>query len=429
MNLLPRTVVSTIARFVLCSSAMLASLSAQTFHRVAGLTNTQGQNLAGLVQGNDGNFWGSATDGGKYGYGSIFKVTPNGKLTVVYNFCSKAGCVDGQYPLGSLIQPSDGNFYGVTNAGGAAGNGSVFKLTPAGVLTTLYSFCQTGYPNCSDGRSPAAGLVRASNGSLYGTTNTGGNLEPCGTVFKITAAGKFTSLHKFSDGTDGCYPLAPLVQATDGNLYGTTKGGSGAGTVFRITPSGTLTTIYNFCSLSGCADGADPEAGLIQGTDKNLYGTTNGQSVSYGTVFKITLDGVLTTLHTFCSVANCADGANPQSGLVQASDGNFYGTNDGLNGGTIFEITPGGTLTTLYTFCLQTGCLDGLFPDSLIFDTSNGTFYGTTHSGGLGGSCSGFGCGDVFSLNTGLPALVEDGASSAGTGGTVGSGPISTERW
>jgi uncharacterized repeat protein (TIGR03803 family) len=157
-----------------------------------------------------------------------------------------------------------------------------------------------------------AGLVEATNGSFYGTTQLGGIFND-GTVFKIASGGTLTTLHSF-DGADGSGPLAALVQASDGNLYGTTQqdGAYGGGTIFKITPAGKLTTLYNFCSLSNCTDGEYPEAGLMQAADGNLYGTTAGQpGVGYGNVFKISLAGTLTTLHDFCSVTNCADGAYP----------------------------------------------------------------------------------------------------------------------
>jgi uncharacterized repeat protein (TIGR03803 family) len=380
---------------------MLATLSAQTFHRMHAFDITDGQNPGGLVQGADGNLWGTTEFGGTAGYGTIFQITIRGKLTTIYSFCFQTLCADGSYPVGALIQSSDGNFYGATNAGGAAGYGSIFRLKPAGVLTTLYSFCAQRYPVCPDGYGPFAGLVRARNGNFYGTTENGG-ANNYGTVFSITASGTLTTLHSFNN-TDGAFPVAPLVEASDGNLYGTTSDGSGAGTIFRITPDGTLENLYTFCSLSGCADGEDPVAGLIEGSDGYLYGTTNGRTSGYGTVFKITLDGTLTTLHSFCSLG-CRDGAYPNSPVIQASDGNFYGTTSGYGargGGTVFEITSHGTLTTLYFFCQTKGCQDGDGPDALI-QATNGTFYGLTRTGGQFDACGGFGCGSVFSFATGL---------------------------
>src|SRR5208283_2780235 len=203
---------------------------------------------------------------------------------------------------------------------------------------------------------------------LYGTTEEGGaNCTPlgCGTVFKITPGGMLSTLHSF-DGTDGANPFTGLVQATNGDLYGTTgSGGKGYGTVFKITPSGTVTTLYSFCSQSNCTDGEHP-SGLVQATNGDLYGTTATGGVDWpygwGTVFKITPSGTLTTLYSFCSQSKCADGESPGAGLVQATNGDLYGTTysgGAFGGGTVFKITPSGTLTTLYSFCSQSNCSDG----------------------------------------------------------------------
>jgi len=223
---------------------------------------------------------------------------------------------DGARPSAALIQATDGNFYGTAEEGGANGYGTVFKITSRGKLTTLYSFCSQN--DCTDGNYPYAGLIQATDGNFYGTTVFGGTnfCKPgdCGTVFQITPSGKLTTLHSF-DWTDGAWPYAGLVQATDGNFYGTAEGGgaNGGGTIFKITPRGKLTTLYSFCSQSGCTDGGYPYAGVIQATDGNLYGTTSAGGVyNYGTVFKITTKGKLMTLYSFCSQggSNCTDGAN-----------------------------------------------------------------------------------------------------------------------
>src|ERR1017187_9734505 len=262
---------------------------------------------------------------------------------------------------------------------------------PAQTLTTLHAFA--GYP--TDGASPYAGLVQATDGNFYGTTyagGTSGNCQGgCGTVFRITPAGTLTTLHSF-DWYDGASPTGALVQAPDGNFYGTTLGGgsnngcslgSGScGTVFKITPGGTLTTLYSFCAQHGCADGGNPYAGLVQASDGNFYGTTFGRGVNgYGTVFKITPAGALTPLYSFCSQMNCADGEYPQAGLVQATDGNFYGTTPegggGVyhQGGTVFKITSSGTLTTLYNFCSLPACADGADSLAALLQGTDGNFY------------------------------------------------------
>ncbi len=359
-----------------------------------------------LIQGTDGNLYGTTYGGGVYDEGTVFEATPGGTLTALYSFCSQTSCTDGSNPSSTLVQ-FEGNFYGTTEFGGANGQGiiyeggTVFELTPGGQLTTLYTFCSQ--PGCTDGAYPYAGLVQF-GGNFYGTTFEGG-ANGVGTVFKITPGGTLTTLYSFcsQDGcTDGLEPIAGLIQGTDGNFYGTTLGGgaNGAGTVFKITPSGTLTTLYTFCSQSGCTDGIEPFGGLIQATDGNFYGTTlGGGATGAGTVFKITPSGTLTTLYSFCSQSGCTDGEEPFAGLIQATDGNFYGTtqNGGTSGyGTVFGITPAGLLSTLHSFVLT----DGAYPDGGLVE-ANGNLYGTASSGG-----SRFD-GAVFSLPVGLERLAK----------------------
>ena len=238
-----------------------------------------------------------------------------------------------------------------------------------------------------------------------------------------------TTLYSFcsqSGCSDGYHPSAALVQATNGDLYGTTQNGGltiDGGTVFKITPGGTLTTLYSFCSQSGCTDGEEPFGRLVQAVNGDLYGTTTfgGANASYGTVFKITPSGTpLTTLHSFCS-ERCRDGANPQAGLIQAANGDFYGTavGGGANSeGTIFKITPSGTAAMLYSFCSQTGCMDGQLPAAALVQDTNGTFYGTTFAGGASDTCY-LGCGTVFSLSVGLGPFVETQTTSGEVGAVV----------
>jgi len=334
------------AVFALCATTAIA-LPAQTFTTLFTFDYTDGQNpQAALVQGTDGNLYGTTMWGGANGDGTLFRITP-GTLTTLHSFAGYP--VDGSTPLAGLVQAINGDLYGTTEHGGANcadkyGCGTVFEITPSGTLTTLYSFA--GSP--TDGALPSATLVQAANGDFYGTTEYGGahkncNTAGCGTIFKITPSGRQTTLYSFcaqSGCPDGALPYAGLVQATSGDFYGTTpNGGFGAdygyGTIFEITPGGTLTTLYRFCSQSSCPDGANPVGGLVQATNGYLYGTTAwGGAYGYGTVFKITPSGILTTLYSFCSQGSiyCTDGANPFAGLVQANDGNLYGVTN--NGGT-----------------------------------------------------------------------------------------------
>jgi uncharacterized repeat protein (TIGR03803 family) len=393
-------------------------MPAQTLTTLHSFDVTDGANpYAGLIQATDGNLYGTTWVGGAGANGgTVFKITPSGTLTVLYSFCSQTSCTDGMAPYAGLVQATDGNFYGTTTYGGANGDGTVFRITPSGTLTTLYSFCSQS--NCTDGRGPEASLIHADDGNLYGTTTGGGTnttdcgVLGCGTVFKITLGGTLTTLYSFcSKGAcaDGEFPQGGLVQATDGHLYGTTYNGGVNGmngTVFEITTSGALTTLYSFCALSSCTDGKLPEAALVQAADGNLYGTTyqGGTNTAgcggsgCGTVFKITTSGTLTTLYNFCSQSNCTDGGEPAAGLVQAADGNLYGTTyqEGLGydtNGTIFKITTAGMLTTLYTFCSQSNCTDGEHSYAGLIQAIDGNLYGTTNGGGANG------WGTAFSLS------------------------------
>src|ERR1039457_5063028 len=334
-------------------------------------------------------------------------ITLPAQVTTLFTFDGTHGAS----PYAGLVQATDGDLYGTTWGGGAKNAGTVFKITPAGILTTLYSFCSQ--TNCTDGAEAEAGLFQAANGDLYGTTFYGGSHNH-GTVFRITPTGTLTTLYSFcsqSGCADGDLPLARLVQAANRNLYGTTTSGGthDGGTVFKITPSGTLTTLYSFCSQSACTDGLQPVAGLVQLANGDFYGTTQyGGGHSSGTVFKITSSGTLTTLYSFCSQGsypNCPDGAQPFAGLRQAADGDLYGTTQfgGANsyGGTVFKITSSGTLTTLYSFCSQSGCPDGTGPYPGLVQDTNGDFYGTTFSGGSAGD------GTVFRLSVGLGPFVK----------------------
>jgi uncharacterized repeat protein (TIGR03803 family) len=379
--------------FLVCAAAIAP---AQTFQTLVNFSKTNGElaPYSPLIQGADGNLYG--TTGGFVGpdsYGMAYRMTPAGDLSTLYNFCSQKGCGDGAFPSDGVIQAGNGNFYGVTYRGGALDAGIIYELTPAGKLTTMHSFCSQ--TNCTDGELPIGGLIQASNGNFYGTTHVGG-----------------------ANGTAGNY-----------------------GTIFEITPSRQFTTLYSFCSKANCADGQSPYASLVQASNGNLYGTTvyggassycADQSVGCGTVFEITPAGKFTTLYSFCSQPNCADGFYPFSGLMQASNGNLYGTTElgGTTGnyGTVFEITTSGKLTTLYSFCAQTSCADGEFPSSGLVQGTNGSLYGTTGQGGA--NCYPIFCGTAYeitpagkltTLHTFHPAL--EGINPSGmmqaTGGTL----------
>jgi uncharacterized repeat protein (TIGR03803 family) len=397
------------------------ALPAQTFTTLLSFSGTNGEDPeAVLVQGTDGDYYGATYSGGA-GLGTVFKITTSGTLTTLHSFDD----TDGANLNAGLVQGTDGNFYGTTEIGG--GLGSAFKITPGGTLTTLYNFCQ--FTNCTDGDTPYAGLFQDTDGNFYGATALGGGSNACeagcGTLFRITPSGVLATMHRFQ-GPDGEYPEASLIQGADGNLYGTTTfaGGNGeGGTVFKITPGGTLTTIYNFCSQAGCTDGIVPN-GLVQASNGDFYGTTVAGGVNgYGEVFRLTPSGALTTLYSFCPLSNCTDGDTPYAGLVLATDGNFYGTAS-LGGvtnsnctegcGTVFKVTPSGVLTVLHSFDYT----DGYRPIAGLIQGTDGTFYGTTAFGGANSTCE-IGCGTVFSLSVGLRPFVETKPSSGAVGATV----------
>ena len=410
--------------FVLCAATVTAmALPAETKVTIEiQFTGTDGANpYAPLVQGTDGSLFGTTAYGGDEAAGTVFKLTDGYKLTTLYSFCSQTNCADGEIPQMGLMQATNGHFYGTTYQGDVNNGGTVFEITAGGKLTTLYSFDET------DGHHPDAGLVQATNGNFYGTTYQGG-VNNGGTVFEITAGGKLTTLYNFcaqASCADGEYPQAALVQATNGHFYGTTyQGGTNnAGTVFEITAGGKLTTLYNFCAQASCVDGEYPQAALVQATNGHFYGTTyQGGTNNYGTVFEITAAGKLTTLYSFCAQESCADGSYPYAGLVQATNGRFYGTTYqggvakfGNNYGTVFEITAGGKLTTLYSFCAQPNCADGLYPYAGLMQSTNGILYGTTY----GGNGTGTEGTLYFSLDAGLGPFVETRPTSGKVGATV----------
>jgi uncharacterized repeat protein (TIGR03803 family) len=340
---------------------------------------------------------------------------PAQTFTTIYNFTGP----DGNNPLGSLVQATNGDLYGTTVYGGTDNDGVIFNITPGGTLTTVASF------NGTNGNNPYSGPIQVTDGSFWGTTNSGGS-SALGSIFRLSSAG---IQEPFSfQAADGTPPQGSLVQGSDGNFYGTTFDGgrSNQGTVFRVTPSGKTTTIYSFCTqATQCADGQNPVSGLVQGSDGDLYGMTNRggdescQALGYlgcGAVFKVTLTGTETTLHQF----NGNDGAGPVSTLVQGTDGNFYGTTQyypnvecTFGCGTIFSMTPSGTLTTLHSFCPQPGCPDGNSPVAGLVQDTDGTFYGTTTYGGTNND------GTIYSLDVGLGPFVKTNPVAAMPGKSV----------
>jgi len=328
----------------------------------------------GLAQSTNGLLYGTTYAGGTRLSGTVFTLSTNGTFTTLLSFTG----TNGANPTAPPIRGADGRFYGTTFRGGTIGAGVVFAMTADGALTTLYSFSGD-----SDGGYPSGELLRGADGSFYGTTTAGG-LSDYGTVFRIAPNGTFTNLHRFN-GADGKFPAGALAQGCDGSFYGLTAEGGAYenGTVFRISTNGAFTLLHSF---TGGSDGYAPVGALVRGSDCNLYGATKRSTLSgfqfYGTLFRITPVGTLTTLHTFGNVA-LKDGLYPHAGLMQSIDGNFYGTTytDTLGGyGTAFRMAPdGGAFATLLYF---DGCNDGAQPQAALTEDRDGNIYGTTTAGG-----------------------------------------------
>ena len=387
----------TIAIVMLVTLAASVSLQAQTYSELYSFSAAGGpinpQSTGQITQGRDGNLWSATRVGGSFGVGAAFNIKPSGALTVIASFNYPSGVE----PYGGLILGTDGNFYGSAESGGTHGLGTLFKLTSTGTLTTLYNFGTCVYP-CKEGAYPKTPPFQAKDGNYYGTVGNTTDGTNNGVVYKLTSTGTFSTIYAF-DATQGFNPQAPLIQGTDGNLYGTTASGgittssncwgssSSCGTVFKITTGGKLTTVYKFDQTHG----AGPLSPVIQGTDGNFYGTTSaGGTSGLGVVFKLTSAGVITVLHNFIG----SDGETPLAGLVQANDGNFYGVasaGGSLGFGTIFKVTSTSdhTFSVLHDFD-QT---HGQSPEVALFQNTNGILYGDTFQGGADGA------GAFYSLN------------------------------
>lgn len=407
------------------------SITFTNLHSFSGSEGTSVQ--SGLIQGRDGDFYGTTYAGGASNNGTIFKITPGGTLTVLHSFAG--GPTEGLWPMTGLVQGSDGNFYGTTQYGGANYYGTVYQITPTGAFTVLHHFTPLTWNGAvwanPDGAAPEAGLVQGSDGNLYGTATAGGSYGH-GTVFQITPGGAWTTLYNFTapawNGTananaDGAYPLAALVLAGDSNFYGATYAGgaNGLGTLFRITPGGALTTLHSLAY----SEGYMPFQPLLQAGDGNFYGTLNrGGANDDGSVFRMTPAGAFTVLYNFTvldpTYYTNADGANPDAPLLQGRDGNLYGTASvGGAGatGAVFKITLAGVFTVLHAFApLDPGTsnnADGAYPAGALVQSSDGSFYGAAYSGGA------YGFGAMFQFTLTEPVLSSLSPASADAGGAA----------
>jgi uncharacterized repeat protein (TIGR03803 family) len=343
-----------------------------------------------LLRDSAGNLYGETFRGGDLacangaGCGVVFKLDVNGNESVLHAF---TGGADGAYPTGTLVRDSAGNLYGTAESGGdlscdgPSGCGTVFKLDPAGRLTVLYTF--TGG---NDGSSPGGGVIRDAAGNLYGTTSFGGGASNGGTIFKLDPAGNETVLFRFGAKSQGRDPVAGLFRDATGNLFGTTyEGGTsyltGFGTVFKLDSKGKETVLHTFAPTG---DGAYPYAGVVP-YGEDLYGmTTGGGAYQYGTVFKLDKSGNETLLYSF---AGGTDGRYPNSsGLIHDGLGNLYSTTenggDANDDGTVFELDQSGNETVLHRF----NGTDGTRPNAGVIRDSAGNLYGTTYQGGAFGN-------------------------------------------
>jgi uncharacterized repeat protein (TIGR03803 family) len=360
-------------------------------------TGSDGANpLSTLVQGPDGRLYGTTSAGGGSGQGTVFSITTNGTFSTLHGF---TGGNDGASPGAALVMAADRNLYGTTQGGGRYGLGVVFRITPTGAFTTLHSFSGT-----NDGGLIYAGLLQAADGNLYGTASYD-SLFGSGTVFRLATNGTFTLLHQFND-TDGLSPRSGVIQARDGAFYGLTHAGGahGDGTAFRITADGSLTTLYDF--QSGQSNPVRPSTALLQAHDGNFYATCGiGGIAQHGAIYRLTPAGQLTTLYSFLGGR---DGRYPLGGLLERKDGYFYGTTSyggtGLDGsqsggeGSVFRMTPQGEVTTIACFVGPNGANPGTRHAALI-EAADGGLYGTTFNGGAHGD------GAIFRLSVPTASL------------------------
>lgn len=374
----------------LCAWMAPAGLFAQTAYSILHtFKGNDGSNSFGsLVQGADGNLYGTTFGGGRYEGGTIFEITPTGTFKLLHSF--RIDNSEGNAPATGLTLAPDGTFVGVTYGGGKFGSGTAFKMTAAGKVSTLHNFGAAP----SEGTFPfMAALAVGTDGNYYGTTMLGGT-GGLGTVFRLTPQGRLTTLHDFTGAPgDGANPTASLIQDSSGDFYGTTvSGGSGGnGTVFKMSADGTILWEFSFPNVDTCSPGA-PEGALLIANSGLIYGTTSmggctvGVNSNQGTVFEISPDGQIANFLSF--PGGVQGGLVPSGNLIQASDGNLYGTTvaggryytAGMPGGTVYRVTPQDRIQIVHSFGATSS--DGISPRAAVVQGGDGQLYGTTYSGG-----------------------------------------------
>jgi uncharacterized repeat protein (TIGR03803 family) len=370
---------SLVLAFALLSSTSVLPAHAQTFEILHEFNGDADGALpeASLVRDAAGNLYGTTSAGGAVGEGTVFKIDADGNESIVLDFDA---FVTGGFPGSALIQDADGNFYGTADIG-PGGAGVVYRLSPDGTQTLLHVFQGSTGRNA---RVPSGSLLRDASGNLFGTTLFGGAGRcqfGCGSVYRLDPAGTLHVLYTFSGGADGSKPFGPLVQDDAGNLYGVAQSGGnlacqtiprgGCGTVFRLDAGGSLTVLHTF---DGGADGAAPQPGLLRNAAGDLYGAASrGGRADHGTLFRISATGEYEIVHRFTR----AEGSTPNGGLIADAAGNLYGTAQGggvLDLGTAYRLDPEGRVTVLHAF---TGGLDGAFPVAGLILDADGILYGT----------------------------------------------------
>ena len=409
--------------------AAIAIASQAQFTKLADLTPTTGEfPHSPLVQGLDGNLYGTTSNYGAYGGGTFFQLTPSGTVTTLYDFCfnDNSGCPDGAEPSGVVVLGSDGSFYGTTIGSFTGGEDStIYKITTGGSLTTLHTFC--GVSSCSGAFASSDGLTLAWNGNFYGTSfPPDGSSAYDNLVYSMTPAGT-THTRLIVCPNQLCPtdagPGGALLQSSGGYLIGPGPGGvNNAGAIYRMTPLGSPTVIYSMCVDSSCHLGTGTTSPLVQNPAGNLLGTNRAGGAGpfctvgegCGNVFQL-IGSAYTEMHNFCNWPSCVDGSQPNA-LIRASDGNFYGTtlSGGSKGaGVVFKITPSHAYSVIHQFLGP----EGGNPETALMQATDGTLYGTTISGGshTGGNEQ----GTIFKISLGLPPFLKTVQPAGKAGDTV----------